>query len=71
MSELPAELTAKPLSFIGMVGLDLTNTVHQTIWDAFTSNRRPDGAAVQFKLFNNNYEFPTAKPKVFFSYSLI
>lgn len=64
MFELPAELIAKPLALIGLTGLDITNSVHRSIWDAFINNRRPDGAAVQFKLLNQLHEFPTVKPKV-------
>lgn len=63
MTDLPPELTARPISLIGLFGLDLSNPVHHSIWDAF-NNRRPDSAAVQFKLFNSNHEFATVKPKV-------
>lgn len=64
MSELPAELAAKPLALIGLTGLDtVNNAIHRLIWDAFSNNRRPDGAAVQFKLLSNAHEFPTVKPK--------
>lgn len=64
MFELPAELIAKPLALIGLTGLDITNPVHRSIWDAFSNNRRLDYAAVQFKLLNLAHEFPTVKPKV-------
>ncbi|KAK0178490.1 hypothetical protein PV327_007378 [Microctonus hyperodae] len=63
MSDLPAELVAKPLALIALSGLDTSNTMHRSVWDAFSNNRRPDGAAVQFKLLASNHEFPTAKPK--------
>ncbi|XP_048507686.1 trafficking protein particle complex subunit 11 isoform X2 [Athalia rosae] len=64
MAELPTELTAKPLALIGVTGLDtVNNAIHRLIWDAFSNNRRPDGVAVQFKLLNNIYDFPTVKPK--------
>lgn len=63
MSDLPAELIAKPLALICLSGLDITNTMHRSIWDAFNNNRRPDSAAIQFKLLGINHEFPTAKPK--------
>lgn len=63
MFELPSELTAKPLALIGLSGLDITNPVHKSIWDAFNNNRRPDGTAVQFKLLGPKHEFPTMKPK--------
>lgn len=63
MFELPAELTAKPLALIGLTGLDITNPVHRSIWDAFSNNRRPEGSAIQFKLLSLTHEFPTVKPK--------
>ncbi|KAK2581512.1 hypothetical protein KPH14_005173 [Odynerus spinipes] len=63
MFELPAELTAKPLALIGLSGLDITNPIHRSIWDAFNNNRRPDGTAVQFKLLGPKHEFPTMKPQ--------
>ncbi|XP_011691077.1 PREDICTED: trafficking protein particle complex subunit 11-like [Wasmannia auropunctata] len=63
MFELPAELIAKPLALIGLTGLDIANPVHRSIWDAFSNNRRPDCAAVQFKLLGLAHEFPTVKPK--------
>ncbi|KAJ8683030.1 hypothetical protein QAD02_018822 [Eretmocerus hayati] len=63
MTDPPADLAARPLALIGFLGLELTNPVHHKIWDAFNNNRRPDSAAVQFKLFNNTHEFPTVKPK--------
>ncbi|KAH0955604.1 hypothetical protein HN011_000445 [Eciton burchellii] len=63
MFELPAELTAKPLALIGLTGLDISNPIHRSIWDAFSNNRRPDCAAIQFKLLSLSHEFPTVKPK--------
>lgn len=62
--ELPLELTVKPLSLVGISGLDtLNNAVHKAVWDTFTSNRRVERAHVQFKLIDNAYEFPVVKPK--------
>ncbi|XP_015120848.1 trafficking protein particle complex subunit 11 [Diachasma alloeum] len=63
MSELPPELLAKPLALIGLTGLDLSNTTHRSIWDAFQSNRRPDNLSVHFKYLPLNHTFPTPKPK--------
>ncbi|XP_057320612.1 trafficking protein particle complex subunit 11 [Microplitis mediator] len=63
MSDLPSELVAKPLALIGLSGLDISNSMHRSIWDAFSSNRRPDGPAIQFKLLSPQHKFPTAKPK--------
>ncbi|XP_051176751.1 trafficking protein particle complex subunit 11 [Leptopilina boulardi] len=63
MFELPAELTAKPLAFVAITGLNMSNTIHKSIWDAFINNRRPDSAAIQYKLLSGSFEFPTVKPK--------
>ncbi|XP_076233472.1 trafficking protein particle complex subunit 11 gry isoform X2 [Calliopsis andreniformis] len=63
MFELPVELTTKPLALIGLTGLDITNPVHRSIWDAFSNNRRLDSSAIQFKLLSPIHEFPTVKPK--------
>lgn len=72
MADIPAELTARPLALIGMVGLELSNLIHHSIWETFNSNRRADGVAVQFKLISNSHEFPTVKPKVsYFSFPLM
>lgn len=63
MSDLPKELTIRPTALIGLIGLDISNSIHNSVWDAF-NNRRSDGAAIQYKLFNESHEFPTVKPKV-------
>ncbi|XP_033218517.1 trafficking protein particle complex subunit 11 [Belonocnema kinseyi] len=63
MSELPGELTARPLAFIAITGLDTSNAIHKSVWDAFINNRRPDSAAIQYKLLSETHEFPTVKPK--------
>uniref|UniRef100_A0A0C9PXS3 TRAPPC11_0 protein n=1 Tax=Fopius arisanus TaxID=64838 RepID=A0A0C9PXS3_9HYME len=63
MSELPPELLARPLALIGITGLDLSNTTHRSIWDAFQSNRRPDNTSVHFKHLPLSPTFPTPKPK--------
>lgn len=63
-TEFPPEIILKPLALIGLSGLDaVNNAVHKEIWDAFSNNRRPDRAAVRFKLLNNTFEFPVVKPK--------
>ena len=64
MSELPGELTAKPLALVAITGLDTSNAIHKSVWDAFINNRRPDSAAIQYKLLAESHEFPTVKPKV-------
>ena len=64
MTELPGELVAKPLALVGLTGLDLSNPMHRSIWDAFSNNRRPDSLPVQFKQLSYTHEFPTVKPKV-------
>lgn len=62
--DLPAELCAKPMSLVGLTGLDtVNNAIHKTIWDAFNSNRRVERAPVTFKLLSNAHEFPVIKPK--------
>ncbi|XP_065360151.1 trafficking protein particle complex subunit 11 [Calliphora vicina] len=61
---LPSELLVAPQPLIGLCGLDVNrNSVHKSIWDAFSNNRKADRAAVQFKLLPSNYDFPVAKPK--------
>ncbi|XP_032519488.2 trafficking protein particle complex subunit 11 [Danaus plexippus] len=63
-TEFPPEIILKPLALIGLSGLDtVNNAIHKAIWDAFSNNRRPDRAAVRFKLLNNTFEFPVVKPK--------
>ncbi|CAH2984804.1 unnamed protein product [Chilo suppressalis] len=63
-TDFPPEIILKPLALIGLSGLDaVNNAVHKEIWDAFANNRRPDRAAVRFKLLNNTFEFPVVKPK--------
>lgn len=63
-TDFPPEIILKPLALIGLSGLDaVNNAVHKEIWDAFSNNRRPDRAAVRFKLLNNTFEFPVVKPK--------
>ncbi|XP_034951307.1 trafficking protein particle complex subunit 11 [Chelonus insularis] len=63
-ADLPAELIAKPQALIGLSGLDISNTIHRSIWDTFISNRRADGTSLlQFKLLSPDHVFPTAKPK--------
>lgn len=62
--DLPAELFVKPLSLIGVSGLDIiNNAVHKSIWETFSSNRRIERAPVLFKLVKNDHEFPVIKPK--------
>uniref|UniRef100_A0A1B0G1W3 Trafficking protein particle complex subunit 11 n=1 Tax=Glossina morsitans morsitans TaxID=37546 RepID=A0A1B0G1W3_GLOMM len=61
---LPSELLVAPQPLIGFCGLDTArNAVHKTIWDGFSSNRKADRAAVQYKLLPSNYDFPAVKPK--------
>ncbi|XP_041984490.1 trafficking protein particle complex subunit 11 [Aricia agestis] len=63
-TEFPPEIIVKPLALIGLSGLDVVNNaIHKTIWDAFSNNRRPDRASVQFKILHNTFEFPVVKPK--------
>lgn len=40
---LPSELLVAPQPLIGLCGLDVNrNTVHKSIWDAFSNNRKAD-----------------------------
>ncbi|XP_044015517.1 trafficking protein particle complex subunit 11 isoform X2 [Aphidius gifuensis] len=63
MFDLPPELVAKPLALIALTGLDISNTVHRSIWDAFSNNRRPDSHPIQFKLLQQSHVFPVSKQK--------
>ncbi|KAK5645307.1 hypothetical protein RI129_006607 [Pyrocoelia pectoralis] len=63
-SDLPPELCAKPLSLVGISGLDtLNNAIHKAIWETFNSNRRIERSPVLFRLISNSHEFPIVKPK--------
>lgn len=40
---LPSELVVTPQPLIGLCGLDIIkNSVHKSIWDAFSNNRKAD-----------------------------
>uniref|UniRef100_A0A1Y1MLA7 Trafficking protein particle complex subunit 11 n=1 Tax=Photinus pyralis TaxID=7054 RepID=A0A1Y1MLA7_PHOPY len=63
-SDLPPELCAKPLSLVGISGLDTTNNaIHKAVWETFNSNRRIERSPVLFRLISNSHEFPIVKPK--------
>ncbi|XP_031844601.1 trafficking protein particle complex subunit 11 gry isoform X2 [Nomia melanderi] len=64
MFKLPTELVTEPLALIGLTGLDITNPVHRSIWDAFSNNRRLENSVIQFKLLSPTHQFPRVKPKV-------
>ncbi|RZF39728.1 hypothetical protein LSTR_LSTR011137 [Laodelphax striatellus] len=61
--EWPEELCFQPQPLVGVIGLELINPAHKTIWDALISTRRLERAPVQFKLLTNITEFPPVKPK--------
>ncbi|XP_017779460.1 PREDICTED: trafficking protein particle complex subunit 11 [Nicrophorus vespilloides] len=59
----PPELCAKPLSLVGISGLDTrNNATHKSIWDVF-GNTKTDVSGLNYKLIDNAYEFPVVKPK--------
>ncbi|KAF5306179.1 hypothetical protein FQR65_LT07455 [Abscondita terminalis] len=63
-SELPPELCVKPLSLVGISGLDtINNAIHKSVWETFNSNRRIERSPVLFRLISNAHEFPIVKPK--------
>lgn len=63
-TDLPAELSVKPLVLVGISGLDIVNNaVHKSIWETFGGSRRIERAPVLFKLVDNAQEFPVMKPR--------
>ncbi|XP_046841121.1 trafficking protein particle complex subunit 11-like [Xenia sp. Carnegie-2017] len=63
-SDLPTELTARPLSFIALSGLDVSgNTAHLKIWETFTQNRQSDRIPLVFSLVETDHEYPKCKTK--------
>ena len=64
-SEFPTDLATRPLGFIALTGLDVSQKpVHRAIWDSFSVNRHPDRVPLSFKLLALDHEYPKAKPKV-------
>jgi tetratricopeptide (TPR) repeat protein len=64
MAEFPAELLARPLPFVALVGLDVVhNAVHRMIWHTFAVDRRPDRVPVNFQCLPGDHEYPKANPK--------
>ena len=62
-TELPVELTCKPLGLISLVGLDVANSpVHKTIWESFAVNRQPQRVPLNFKNMEIAHQYPKAKP---------
>ncbi|XP_056633401.1 trafficking protein particle complex subunit 11 [Diorhabda sublineata] len=63
-TDLPPELSVKPLVLVGISGLDIVNNaVHKSIWETFGGSRRIERAPVLFKLVDNAHEFPVMKPR--------
>ena len=68
---VPQELLIKPLGFVAVTGLDITNNaVHSAIWDAFNSNRRQE-KALNIKPVAGDYECPRRRQKVFVLFGLV
>lgn len=63
-SEFPEELLCRPNGLVLLSGLDTANNpVHQSVWEAFSSNRKLDRVPLKFKLHHGD-EYPKTKPKV-------
>lgn len=65
IGEVPDELRCRPKANIGFMGLDPQgNSIHAAIWEAFSNNRGPDRAPINFTLLPEKHTFPKPKPKV-------
>lgn len=64
IGEVPEELKSRPKAFVAFVGLEpQSNTIHAAIWDAFSNNRGPDRAPLNFIMLPEKHVFPKPKPK--------
>ncbi|CAN7985414.1 unnamed protein product [Ixodes hexagonus] len=64
IGDVPDELRCRPKANIGFMGLDPQgNTIHAAIWEAFSNNRGPDRAPINFTLLPEKHTFPKPKPK--------
>lgn len=64
-NELPDELLVRPVGLVILANLDVANnSVHKSIWESFSSNRRPDRVALNFKHFDTEHVYPKCKSKV-------
>ena len=71
--EIPIEVLDRPLSLVGLAGLNVaTNPTHVLIWNSFSSTVRNDRPPLNCVLIENNFAFQQAKPDVvyflFFSF---
>lgn len=64
IGEVPEELKSRPKAFVAFIGLDPQgNNIHAAIWDAFSNNRGPDRAPLNFVILHEKHVFPKPKPK--------
>lgn len=65
IGDVPDELKCRPRANIGFIGLDpQSSTIHAAIWEAFSNNKRPDRAPINFTILPEKHTFPKPKPKV-------
>ncbi|CAD5123244.1 DgyrCDS11600 [Dimorphilus gyrociliatus] len=63
-NELPEELLIRPVGLVILANLDIANnSIHKSIWESFSSNRRPDRVALHFKHFDTEHVYPKCKSK--------
>lgn len=63
VGDLPSELTASPVAFVAIFGLDVSNNaVHAAIWDSFSASRQ-ERAPLHLECLQDDHIFPEAKPK--------
>ena len=63
--DLPEEVLRRPTGLVVLTGLDVTyNAIHNSIWDSFSNNRRPDRVPLQFKVVEGDHEYPKCRSKV-------
>lgn len=64
IGEVPEELKSRPKAFVAFIGLEpQSNNIHAAIWDAFSNNRGPDRAPLNFIMLPEKHVFPKPKPK--------
>lgn len=63
-SQIPKELTVKPLPLIVLTGLDIKhNAIHKEIWDHFSIR---SNVKFRYKILDGDHEYPKCKPKARF-----
>ncbi len=64
IERVPQDLQVKPKCLVVLTGLDVeTNSTHASVWKGFSHNRRVDRAAIKFRCFPPDHDYPKAKPK--------